>query len=97
MTNDRLNFLNIINRRNTKSFIWHVTKVVGFQKNSKITSNLNKKKGIVVSTQLLVTIIFVVIAALIIFMLWMSFSAEAGTPASTIFYIFLDWITSFLS
>ncbi len=60
-------------------------------------SGSNGKKGIVVSTQLLVTIIFVVIAALVIFMLWMSFSAEAGAPASTIFYKFMDWITGFLS
>ncbi len=55
------------------------------------------KKGIVISTNLLVTIVFVIIAALVIFFFFGSFTAEAGRPTSNIFYMFLDWIVSFIS
>ncbi|MCX6815667.1 MAG: hypothetical protein NT120_02355 [Candidatus Aenigmarchaeota archaeon] len=55
------------------------------------------KKGIVITTNFLVTIIFIIIAALIIFMLYGSFASEAGRPASNIFYKLFDFLAGFLS
>ncbi len=55
------------------------------------------KKGIVVTTTMLVTIIFIIIAVVVLFLLVGSFEAEAGRPASSIFFQLFDWITKFIS
>jgi hypothetical protein len=55
------------------------------------------EKGIVITTRLLVAIVFTIIAAVILLLLWGSFTAEAGKPTSNIFYEFFDWITGFVS
>jgi hypothetical protein len=50
------------------------------------------KKGIEISTNLLVTAIFLIIAVLIVILLWGSFAAEAGSPSSNLFFKMFDWI-----
>ena len=50
------------------------------------------KKGFTVTTDFLVIMIFVIVAAMILFLFFSSFTAEAGGPTSSIFYQFLDWI-----
>jgi hypothetical protein len=52
------------------------------------------KKGFEITTNMLATIIFLVIAVVILLMLWGTFAAEAGSPSSNMFYKLFDWIAS---
>lgn len=55
------------------------------------------RKGIVIATNMMVMIVFLVIAAFVLFMLWGTFASEAGSPSSNMFFKLFDWLASLLS
>ena len=56
-----------------------------------------KLKGIEVTVNMLVALVFVVIVVVILLLLYGSFAAEAGSPVSNVFYKLLDWLANLLS
>jgi hypothetical protein len=50
------------------------------------------KKGMEITTNMLATIVFLIIAVVILLMLWGTFAAESGSPSSNLFYKMFDWI-----
>ena len=57
-----------------------------------LTDLARRKKGIVLTTTMLATIVFVIIVAMVLIFLYMSLQAEAGSSAGGFFYNMFDSI-----
>ena len=53
-------------------------------------------KGLQLTVNMLVTIVFIAIGALIVFLLFGSFAGEAGKPVTSLFYRLFDFITGWV-
>lgn len=56
----------------------------------------NKEKGIALTANMLATVIILVVAVFVIFMLWASLQAESGSPVSGFVYRIFDSIVGWV-